>query len=74
VMGMVERVPDPKDGRTKRIRYSRRGHAALMHGLDALRQLEESLTSDVGAGRMRELNRTLTLLVQALEKLGPPSA
>src|SRR5262249_29884323 len=37
--GMVERVRDPTDRRAKRIRFSRRGYAALMHGLGVLREV-----------------------------------
>src|SRR6476469_5743919 len=35
-LGMVERVADPTDRRAKRVRFSRRGHAALLHGLGIL--------------------------------------
>jgi len=66
-LGMVERLSDPADGRAKRIRFSRRGYAALMHGLGILRELEASLTTTVGARRMRELRDTLKLLVETLE-------
>jgi DNA-binding MarR family transcriptional regulator len=65
--GMVERVPDPQDRRAKRIRFSRLGYAALMHGLGVLRDLEGELRSAVGERRMRELHQTLALLIGALE-------
>jgi DNA-binding MarR family transcriptional regulator len=67
-LGMVERVSDPADGRAKRIRFSRRGHAALMHGLGILRELEASLTAAIGARRMRDLHDTLNLVVETLER------
>src|SRR5215831_14612905 len=57
-LGMVERVNDPEDGRAKRIRFSRRGYAALMHGLGVLREIEDALASALGARRMRELHET----------------
>ena len=66
-LGMVERVSDPADGRAKLIRFSRRGYGALMHGLGVLHELEEHLGAAVGARRMRELHRTLKLLIVALE-------
>src|SRR3954465_525567 len=66
-LGMVERIDDPTDKRAKRIRFSRRGYAALMHGLGVLRDVEESLRSSVGVRRMRELHATLRLVIQALE-------
>jgi DNA-binding MarR family transcriptional regulator len=67
-LGMVERVADPADKRAKRVRFSRRGHAAILHGLGLLRQLEETLAAEVGRRRMRELHETLKLVVAALER------
>src|SRR6188508_1450889 len=66
-LGMVERVSDPDDSRAKRIRFSRRGHAALMHGLGVLGEVQEGLAAAVGARRMRELHETLQLMIAALE-------
>jgi DNA-binding MarR family transcriptional regulator len=67
-LGMVERVADPVDKRAKRIRFSRRGFAALMHGLGVLGEVERGLGAAVGARRMRELHQTLKLVIQALER------
>jgi DNA-binding MarR family transcriptional regulator len=72
-LGLVERLEDPTDKRAKRIRFSRRGYAALMHGLGLLRELETSLASKLGPRRMRELHETLKLLIAALEP-DPPRA
>jgi DNA-binding MarR family transcriptional regulator len=69
-VGMVERVPDPADRRAKRIRFSRFGYAALMHGLGVLREIEGELTAAVGDRRMRDLHETLKLLIGALEPAG----
>jgi len=70
-LGMVERVSDPTDRRAKQIRFSRRGYAALMHGLGVLREIEDALGARVGRRRMRELHDTLRLLVGALESAAP---
>jgi DNA-binding MarR family transcriptional regulator len=67
VLGMVERISDPTDRRAKRVRFSRRGYVALMHGLGVLRELEEALGDAIGRQRMRALNETLKLLISALE-------
>ncbi len=67
-LGMVERVRDPDDSRAKLIRFSRRGHAALMHGLGVLVAIQDALATAVGAHRMRELHETLRLVIGALEK------
>jgi len=72
-LGLVERLEDPTDKRAKRIRFSRRGYAALMHGLGLLRELEAALASKLGVRRMRELHETLKLLIVALEP-DPPRA
>ena len=68
--GMVERVSDPDDKRARRIRFSRRGHAALLQGLGVLREIEDALAAAVGKRRMRELNETLSLVIRALEAPG----
>ena len=66
-LGMVERIEDPTDKRAKRIRFSRRGYAALMRGLGVLGDLEKALRSALGARRMRDLHETLGLVIHALE-------
>jgi DNA-binding MarR family transcriptional regulator len=66
-LGMVERVADPADRRAKRVRFSRRGHAALVQGLDVLRELEHELAEAIGRRRMRELQTTLNLVIATLE-------
>jgi DNA-binding MarR family transcriptional regulator len=66
-VGLIERVPDPEDSRAKLIRFSRRGHGALMHGLGVLREIQDALATRVGAHRMRELHETLKLVISALE-------
>jgi DNA-binding MarR family transcriptional regulator len=66
-LGMVERTGDPADRRAKRIRFSRRGYAALMQGLGTLREIEQALDAAIGRRRMRELHETLKLVISALE-------
>ncbi len=71
-MGMVERMPDPQDLRAKRIRFSRRGYVALMHGLGILRDIEGELLSVVGRKRMRDLHETLQMIIEALNPTPVP--
>jgi DNA-binding MarR family transcriptional regulator len=66
-LGMVERVSDPDDNRAKRIRFSRRGHAALMQGLGVLVEIQDTLAAAVGARRMRDLHETLQRMIATLE-------
>jgi len=70
-LGMVERIADPEDKRAKRIRFSRRGHAALMQGLGVLRDIEDALAATVGKRRMRDLQETLSLIIKSLESAAP---
>jgi len=69
--GMVERLDDPTDRRAKRIRFSRRGYTALMHGLGVLREVEAALAAALGRRRMRALHETLRLVIEALELAEP---
>jgi DNA-binding MarR family transcriptional regulator len=69
--GVVERVPDPEDKRAKRIRFSRRGYAALMHGLGVLRDVEAELAAAVGVRRMHDLHETLAQVIATLERAHP---
>lgn len=66
-MGMVERVPDPSDGRARLIRFSQAGHQGLLRGLGELRALEAELAQEVGAERMARLHQDLSVLLAALE-------
>lgn len=70
-LGMVERLDHPTDKRAKRIRFSRLGHGALMHGLGVLRAVEDELASALGARRMRDLHETLKLMIASLEAADP---
>ena len=47
-MGVVERVADPEDGRARRVRFTRAGFQALLHGLGVLEQLERDLGAALG--------------------------
>jgi DNA-binding MarR family transcriptional regulator len=73
-LGMVERVSDPDDSRAKRIRFSRRGHAALLQGLGVLGEIQEELARAIGARRMRDLHETLKVVIATLEASGASRA
>src|SRR5690349_2582261 len=60
--GMVERVPDPEDGRARLIRFTERGRAASRHAATVVMREEQTWVAHLGpelAGSLRE----------ALEKL-----
>lgn len=57
--GVVERVPDPEDGRAKLVRFSRKGRAGLLEGLALLRELEAELVERLGSKRWNALRETI---------------
>lgn len=67
-LGVLERAPDPTDGRAKLIRFSARGRRGLLHGLGVLRQIEQELSERLGAPRLRAFHQTLLMLVDELER------
>lgn len=73
-MGVVERTPDPDDGRAKRVRFTPYGLKALLHGLGVLQELEEELTRSLGQKQMASLKKGLTALLAALEASEPQEA
>lgn len=67
-MGVLERVPDPTDGRARLVRWSAKGRRAMLHGLSVLRDLERELEASIGARRMDELRRALRALEPAIPR------
>ena len=64
--GFVERVDDPADRRAKRIRWTKKGQRALLHGLSVLDELERELSAHVGKARLAALADTCERLIAAL--------
>ena len=59
-MGAVERVPDPRDGRAKLIRFGHEGgQPILMRGLAVLGELEAEMQAEIGGRSMKQLHRAL---------------
>ena len=55
--GLVERVPDPSDGRAQLIRLCARGREAATHAMHVVRGVEREWTEHLGeelAGQLRE--------------------
>lgn len=65
--GVLERVPDPEDGRAKRVCFTEAGRRSLFDGLAVLGEVEHELAQELGARRMRALHRTLVDLLAWLE-------
>jgi DNA-binding MarR family transcriptional regulator len=70
-MGVLERVPDPADGRAKLVRFSARGRRGLLEGLALLRRLELELSAQMQEGDMDRLHGILVRLLAALESGEP---
>ena len=66
--GVVERVPDPADGRAQLVRLTTEGEAATLRGLGVLDGLAAELEAELGEKTMRKLHKRLGQLVEALER------
>lgn len=60
--GYVERVPDPRDGRARLVRFTSKGEAILPIARAEEEKVEREWESHLGTRRMRELRDSLTLL------------
>lgn len=66
-MGVLERAPDPADGRAKLVRFSARGRRGLLEGVAVLRRLEAELSARLADGDLERLHGILLRLLDALE-------
>jgi DNA-binding MarR family transcriptional regulator len=64
-LGYLDRVPDPADGRSKRIAITQRGVAAIAVLREAIAELETAWAQELGAERFEQL-RSLLLELDAL--------
>jgi DNA-binding MarR family transcriptional regulator len=62
LMGAVTRVPDPGDGRAKRVVFTVEGKESIVKGLEHLKSLEPELANIVGQRRLKSLHETLLTL------------
>lgn len=60
--GLVERAPDPTDGRARLVRISERGMAAIPVATAAVEEVEAEWTEHLGVWRMAQLRRALLQL------------
>ncbi len=66
--GMIQRIPDPADGRALLVALTPRGGAALLDGLRVLRGVEGQLRAELGEERVDELHRSLTACMDLLDR------
>lgn len=66
--GVVKLTADPDDARAKRVTLTAFGVEAMLHGTGVLEQLEAELTPEVGAAHVKALKKSLTALLEVLER------
>lgn len=67
-MEVLERVPDPTDGRAKLVRFARRkGRMVLFDGLALLDEFERELVEELGGECIDALHENLGALLDLLE-------
>lgn len=64
--GVLERVPDPSDGRAQLVRFTVGGTRSLLDGLAVLNELDVEVREQLGGARMDALHDALTRLNDAL--------
>lgn len=68
VMGTLERVPDPDDGRAKLVRFvQRNGRSSIHEGLDLLIEFEKQIAEGLGPRATAQLHKHLLALLDILE-------
>lgn len=68
--GVLVRLPDPDDGRAKRIAFAQ-GGAVLLEGLDVLRRFDEAIRELLGADDAEIVHRALARIVAHFDAPAP---
>lgn len=66
-LGVLQRVPDPTDGRAKLVVFAEEGPAVLMRGMQLLGEIDAELTEALGEERMTRVRGDLQRVIEALE-------
>jgi DNA-binding MarR family transcriptional regulator len=66
-MGLLERVADPEDARAKLVRFSKRGQAAMLDGLQVLGEIEAEMRDVIGEAKMRAIHEGLAAVIASIE-------
>lgn len=65
--GYVERLPDPKDGRAKTVRLTKRGWELDKAAREILSRVEQEWAEQLGDQRLAQLKQTLKDLIALIE-------
>jgi len=71
-VGYLERVPDPSDGRAKRVIYTRRGRTLIRDIDEITRETTEHFAGEIGNDRFQRLCELLAELDVAVNGLDAP--
>lgn len=66
VLGYIERLPDPSDGRARIIKLSKRGWDCVAKWDSMLDEIVDEYADSIGASRVDRLTRDLSKLVSTL--------
>ena len=66
-MGILERRPDPDDGRAKRVVFTKQGLEGMLEGIEHLRRIENELAKAIGKNTMAALRAALLVLHDHLD-------
>lgn len=67
--GVIERIPDPTDGRARIVRFTERGRAGLLVGLGVLAGIEAELAARIGADTVARLKADLSVALPTIEAM-----
>lgn len=67
--GVIERVPDPTDGRARIVRFTEAGRAGLLVGLGVLAGIEAELAARIGADTVARLKADLSVALPTIEAM-----
>lgn len=73
-MGVLERVPDPSDGRAKLVKFTQREGASLMDGMKFLMAFEAEVAEVVGEEVMEAMGRGLIAVLDEVDRSGQEDA
>lgn len=68
-MGLVERVPDPSDGRARLVRFTRKGRQDVLDGFQIFEGVEADLRRELGDRDFERLHTLLARFESAVDRM-----